>query len=241
MLTWFLFLKDSVINLQVLKSIMTELFINNTVNRFAIIHILLFSSFFCFSQTTENNADRIIIQDAKVINVGMGENSLQPESEPKIVNLGGKVDFPEVKLEPQSIKIKNPDIKVNQTPQDIWNNLPKGERHIQTYTYDELDKMGKITHEESNWKNTIYYYILIFLILYFLVYIFRNSIRSFLIFILAPLFRKKVIQKSNNAFDRNEKISVNDKITALKEIETLYSKGIIDETEFKSLKSQILN
>ena len=241
MLTWFLFLKDSVFNLQVLKSIMTELFINNTVNRFAIIHILLFSSFFCFSQTTENNADRIIIQDPKVINLGRGENSLQPEPEPKVVNLGGKVDFPEVKLEPQSIKKKNRDTKVNPTPQEIWNNLPKGESHIQTYTYDELDKMGKITHEESNWKNSIYYYILIFFILYFLVYIFRNSIRSFLIVSLAPLFRKKIIQKSNNAYDRNEKNSINEKITALKEIEILYSKGVIDETEFQSLKSQILS
>jgi hypothetical protein len=220
---------------------MTQLLINNTVKRFAIIHILLFSSFFCFSQTIENNADRIIIQDPKVINLGGGENSLQPESEPKVVNLGGKVDFQEIKLEPQSIKIKNRDTKVNPTPQEISNNLPKGESHIQTNTNDELDKMGKITRKESNWKNRIYFYILIFLIFYFLVYIFRNSIRSFLIVSLAPLFRKKVIQKSNNAFDRNEKISVNDKISALKEIEALYSKGIIDETEFQSLKSQILN
>ena len=69
--------------------------------------------------------------EEKIINLGEGVNSTQPTSEPKVVNLGGQADFPDISFDVPSVSSKTGVAGGgNMSPQDIWNNTDPGKTHV---------------------------------------------------------------------------------------------------------------
>jgi hypothetical protein len=69
--------------------------------------------------------------EEKIINLGEGVNSTQPTSEPKVVNLGGQADFPDISFDVPSIGSKTGVAGGgNMSPQDIWNNTDPGKTKV---------------------------------------------------------------------------------------------------------------
>lgn len=69
--------------------------------------------------------------EEKIINLGEGVNSTQPTSEPKVVNLGGQADFPDISFDVPSIGSKTGVAGgANMSPQDIWNNTDPGKTKV---------------------------------------------------------------------------------------------------------------
>jgi hypothetical protein len=160
---------------------------------------------------------------------------------PKVVNLGGAIEnfpiTPEVKTQ---IKSKSRDKSFN----DLWQEALEKEKEkqqnqqsVRSYTYDELDKMGKINHENTNDNNLFYIYILVFFITSFILYYYRFSIKKGLIIFLSNFF----YTNSKKKVESIKSLNLKDKLTALKDLENLYSTGVINESEFTRLKSEILN
>jgi hypothetical protein len=70
------------------------------------------------------------MSEEKVINLGAGVNATQPTSEPKVVNLGGQADFPDISFDVPSIGSKTGVPGGNMSAEDIWNNTDPGKTHI---------------------------------------------------------------------------------------------------------------
>ena len=68
--------------------------------------------------------------EEKIINLGEGINVSQPTSEPKVANLGGEVNFPNISLDVPSVGSKTGVAGSNMSPQDIWNNTDPGKTHV---------------------------------------------------------------------------------------------------------------
>jgi len=67
--------------------------------------------------------------EEKVINLGTGDTT-QPTSEPKVVNLGGQANFPDISFDFPSIDSKTGVPGGNLSPQDIWNNTDPGKTNV---------------------------------------------------------------------------------------------------------------
>jgi hypothetical protein len=108
--------------------------------------------------------------EEKVINLGAGVNATQPESEPKVVNLGGQAKFQDVSFDVPSIDSKTGIAGGNMSAEDIWNNLTPekskvpqlptssiyiGNRYKSSRPY-ETDLEEKYAQQQSaldQWKN----------------------------------------------------------------------------------------
>lgn len=192
------------------------------------------------SQTIDSN-----FWDEKNINLGRGVNSTQPTSEPKVVNLGGRIEnfptTPEVKTE---VKSKSREKNFNELWQEGLEKEKEKQQNkqsVRAYTYDELDKMGKINYKNPIENNSFYIYTLAFFILSFILYYCRYSIKRFLIIFLSNFFFTNSRNKELKKNDNKEILSLKDKLSALKDLENLYSTGVVNEAEFNRLKSEIFN
>jgi hypothetical protein len=160
---------------------------------------------------------------------------------PKVVNLGGTIEnfptAPEVKTQ---VKSKSRDKSFNKLWQEGLEKekgKQQNQQSVRSYTNDELDKMGKINHENTSDNNLFYVYILVFFIVSFLLYYFRVSIKKFLIIFLSKFFNTN----SKKKVESIKSLNLKDKLTALKDLENLYSTGVINESEYARLKTEILN
>jgi len=68
--------------------------------------------------------------EEKVINLGAGVDVTQPTSEPKVVNLGGRYNFPDVSFDVSSIDRKTGVAGGDMSAEDIWNNIDPGKTHV---------------------------------------------------------------------------------------------------------------
>ncbi len=192
------------------------------------------------SQTVDTN-----FWDEKTIILRRDINTPEHITEPKVVNLGGTVEnfptTPEVKTQVNS---KSRDKSFNELWQEGLEKekeKQQNQQSVRSYTYDELDKMGKINHENSSDNNSFYIYALTFIIFSILLYYFRHSIKKFLIIFLSNFFYTNSKNKEVEKVESIKSLNLKDKLTALKDLENLYSTGVINEAEFNKLKSEILN
>jgi hypothetical protein len=214
--------------------------------------IILFLVFGLISNLNSQTTDTMFWNE-KIINLGNGVNTTQPSSEPKVVNLGGTID--DFRKMPEVISDFKPreKQKKEKTVQELFNestslnglepenNGIRTRKRVRAYTYDELDKMGRIDHENPRENNSFYVYSLSFIILSFFLYYFRSSIRRGLIILLSKFIytTSKSNELKNNG--KKENLTLKDKLSALKDLENLYSKGVINEVEFNRLKLEIFN
>ncbi len=113
-----------------------------------------------------------------------------------------------------------------------------GRKPAEAVSYEELEKMSKIPYKDPDDEYALYFFILALLI--FLYYI-RQAIKKALIIILSYFFYTNSKNKENKKVESIKSLNLKDKLTALKDLENLYSTGIINEAEFTKLKSDILN
>ena len=162
---------------------------------------------------------------------------------PKIVNLGGTIEnFPKT---PEVITDYKPISKKKSIQELYLEGIKKEEKKqtyqpVRSYTYDELDKMGKINHDVAN-NEFPYIYILSFFLLSFIVFYFRDFIKKRLIIIFSFFIHSKAKNKYLDKDGVDKSLNLKDKLAALKDLENLYSTGVINEAEFTRLKSEILN
>jgi hypothetical protein len=179
------------------------------------------------------------LQSQTIDTMNWDEQTFGPK--PKVVNLGGTIEnfptAPEVKTQ---VKSKSRDKSFDELWQEGLEKekeKQQNQQSVRSYTYDELDKMGKINHENTSDNNLFYLYILVFFIISFILYYFRFSIKKGLIIFLSNFF----YTNSKKKVESIKSLNLKDKLTALKDLENLYSTGVINESEFTRLKSEILN
>jgi hypothetical protein len=68
--------------------------------------------------------------EEKIINLGEGVNATQPTTEPKVVNLGGQSNFPDISLDFSRTDSKVGVVGGDMSPQDIWNNTDPGKTKV---------------------------------------------------------------------------------------------------------------
>jgi len=113
-----------------------------------------------------------------------------------------------------------------------------GRKPAEAVSYEELEKMSKIPYKDPDDEYALYFFILALLIF---LYYFRQAIKKALIIILSYFFYTNSKNKENKKVESIKPLNLKDKLTALKDLENLYSTGVINETEFTKLKSDILN
>lgn len=96
------------------------------------------------------------------------------------------------------------------------------------------------TNTSTNFnRNYVYILFVFFLFLFFFFY--RNAIKKILIILLSKFYYVKSKDKNLKKADVKESLNLKDKLSSLKELEILYSTGVINEAEFNKLKSEIIN
>jgi hypothetical protein len=150
--------------------------------------IILFLVFGLISNLNSQTTDTMFWNE-KIINLGNGVNATQPSSEPKVVNLGGTIEnfrkMPEVitDFKPREKQKKEKTVQELFNESALLNGLESENNGITTrkrvraYTYDELDKMGRINHDNPSDNNSFYVYTLSFIILSFFLYYFSSFIQ----------------------------------------------------------------
>jgi hypothetical protein len=68
--------------------------------------------------------------EEKIINLGEGVNATQPTTEPKVVNLGGQSNFPDISLDFSRADSKVGIAGGNMSAEDIWNNTDPGKTKV---------------------------------------------------------------------------------------------------------------
>ena len=113
-----------------------------------------------------------------------------------------------------------------------------GRKPAEAVSYEELEEMHRISRKDPDDEYGLYFFILALLIF---LYYFRQAIKKGLIIILSYFFYTNSKNKENRKVESIKSLNLKDKLTALKDIENLYSTGVINEAEFTKLKSDILN
>lgn len=113
-----------------------------------------------------------------------------------------------------------------------------GRKPAESVSYEELEKMSKIPCKDPDDEYALYFFILALLIF---LYYFKQAIKKGLIIILSYFFYTNSKSKENRNVESIKSLNLKDKLTALKDLENLYSTGVINEAEFTKLKSEILN
>jgi hypothetical protein len=163
----------------------------------------------------------------------------------KVVNLGGTIEnFPEEPIVNKGVKSKRRKKTVNELWEEVLKKeeqKPQNSEPVRSYTFDELDKMGMITHGDQKESKSLYAYVLIFFLLCFFIFYFRASVKKGLIIFLSRFFYTNSKSKHIKESRRSNALEIKEKLTALKDLENLHSTGVINEAEFNRLKTQILN
>jgi hypothetical protein len=163
-----------------------------------------------------------------------------------IENRGGIIEnFPEQPLGNKGSKPISREKGVN----EIWEGIqpqkddqkPQNTEPVRSYSLGELDKKGLLIYDQQNESKSIYAYVLIFFLFCFFAYYFRAAVKKGLIIFLSRFFYTNSKNKQNKEPGGGKALELKEKLTALKDIENLYSKGVINEAEFNRLKTQILN
>ena len=113
-----------------------------------------------------------------------------------------------------------------------------GRKPAEAVSHEELEEMRRIPSKDPDDEYALYFFILALLIF---LYYFRQAIKRGLIIILSYFFYTNSKSKENRKVESIKPLNLKDKLTALKDLENLYSTGVINETEFTKLKSDILN
>lgn len=113
-----------------------------------------------------------------------------------------------------------------------------GRKPAEAVSLGELEKVRRIPRKDPDDEYAFYFFILALFIFF---YYFRNSIKKALIIILSYFFYTNSKNKENKKVESIKSLNLKDKLTALKDLENLYSTGVINETEFAKLKADIFN
>ena len=163
-----------------------------------------------------------------------------------IENRGGIIEnFPEQPLGNKGSKSITREKGVNEIYEEIQQQKdeqkPQNSEPVRSYSLGELDKKGLLIYDPQNESKSIYAYVLLFFLFCFFVYYYRAAVKKGLIIFLSRFFYTNSKNNQNKETGGDKALELKDKLTALKDIENLYSKGVINEAEFNRLKTQILN